>query len=61
MLLHAVFFMPVYCLSLALPLSEVYTFSAIFIFGFIGCFGLGSSVLSPFYEYPSQTVAFPFL
>mgnify|MGYP004693680895 CR=1 FL=1 len=26
MLLHAVFFMPVYCLSLALPLSEVYTF-----------------------------------
>lgn len=26
MLLHAVFFMPVFSLSLALPLSEVYTF-----------------------------------
>ena len=26
MLLHAVFFMPVYSLSLALPLSEEYTF-----------------------------------
>lgn len=57
MLLHAVFFMPVFSFAF---IRSVYV-SAIFIFGFIGCFGLGSSVLSPFYEYPSQTVAFPFL